>query len=310
MAHVNWLQLSPEEFIDRKKECPICYMPYGLAECHGTYNYLGVDWYPVSKVCEKAAEKKGGVVAPHFAWHVDEEPEFNWSIRGCGMGEFICASIPAYMFFHNILYHLRAFDARGFKTVMLVSGHAVQGTNHDINLMIDYYKRKTGSPIQAEYFCYFELFEKGAFPGISKDHGGDMETACAYGANPEHAPAHLLGEPMRYPEIGGGNEKRAGYNAPAKFENKAGRGEDLTNLGTEALDYLSDRLAERAKKLLDKYEEPTSPHMVPNYYELEEIWTSFEKNPHRYWKTNVTWDEYAGKREHPDFPGGDWFMNK
>ncbi len=311
MASVNWLELSPEEFIDRRAECPICYMPYGLAECHGSYSNMGDDWFPVSKICTQAAERNGGIVAPYFAWHVDEEPEFNWSLRGCGMGDYICASIPAYMFFHNILYHLRAFDARGFKAVLLVSGHAVQGTNHDINLMIDYYKRKTGSPIQAEYFCYFELFEKELFPGISFDHGGDMETALTYAANPKHAPIHLLGKEMRYPEIGGGNgSNRVGYNSPKSFVNDASRADALMELGNKAMEYLTDRLAAKAKALYDAYVEPEVRPTAPNYYETEEIWTSFEKITSRYWKTNVTWDEYSENREHPEFPGWDWFMNK
>jgi creatinine amidohydrolase/Fe(II)-dependent formamide hydrolase-like protein len=305
---VNWLDLAPDEFVDRRAECPICYMPYGLAEGHGVYNYMGTDWYTASKVCASAAEKGGGIVAPHFAWHIDEAPEFNWSVRGCGMGEFIGAAIPPFMFFHNILYHLRAFDARGFKAALLVTGHAVPGAAHDVNLMIDYYKRKTGSPIQAEYFCYFELFPEDAFPGIDQGHASDMETALSYAANPTFAPMHLLGTETRYPDIGGGNERRSAYNAPLRFQNKAGRGEELCKLGNEAFEMLSDILAAKAKKLLDAYVEPKDRPGVPNYYELEEIWASFEQITSRYWKTNLTWEEHTEKRKHPDFPGWDWFI--
>ena len=312
MKKVNWLELTPEEFIDRRAEYPVCYMPYGFGECHGVYNIMGTDWYPVSRICEDAARKGGGIVAPYFAWHIDEEPEFNWSVRGCGMGDFLGAAIPAYMFFHNILYHLRAFDARGFKAVLLVTGHAVQGNIHDINLMIDYYKRKTGSPIQAEFFGYFRGLEQGAFPGVSRDHAGDLETAFSYAARPDLAPTQLLGTEPRYPEIGGGGgfEKRAPYNMPGNFENKAGRGEELLKLGNEAIEMASTGLAKKAQTMLDAYVEPKTPHKVPNYYELEEIWTSFEKITSRYWKTNVTFDEFAENRTHPDFPGWDWFMNR
>lgn len=231
-------------------------------------------------------------------------------MRGCGMGEFIGASIPAYMFFHNILYHLRTFDARGFKAVLLVSGHAVQGTVHDVNLMIDYYKRKTGSPIQAEFFGYFKPFTKESFPGVWRGHAGEMETALSYATRPDLAPTHLLGTEPRYPEIGGGGgyENRRSYNEPTQFENKTGRGDELLALGNEALEFLSDGLAAKAKELLDAYVEPEVRPAAPNYYELEEIWTSFEKITSRYWKTNVTWDEYTEGRKHPDFPGWDWFM--
>ena len=311
MEKVNWLDLTPEEFIDRRAECPVCYMPYGLAESHGVYDHMGVDWYAASKLCELAAKKGGGIVAPSFAWHVDEEPEFNWSIRGCGMGDFLGAALPAYMFFHNILYHLRAFDARGFKAVLLISGHGVQGNIHDINLMIDYYKLKTGSPIQAVFSGYSCYIPKDAFPGISRDHAGDYETAIGYAARPDIAPTHLLGTEPRYPEIGGGGgfENRNPYNSPRSFRNEAGRGDELMQLGREAFEMISDGLAAKAKSMLDAYVEPEKPHKVPNYYELEEIWTSFEKITSRYWKTNVTYDEYTGNRKHPDFPGWDWFIN-
>jgi len=261
MTIVNWPELTPEEFIDRRAEYPVCYMPYGFGECHGVYNIMGTDWFPVSKVCEDAARKGGGVVAPYFAWHIDEEPEFNWSIRGCGMGDFLGASIPAYMFFHNILYHLRAFDARGFKAVLLVSGHAVQGTAHDINLMIEYYKLKTGSPIQAEFFGYFKGFEPDVFPGISRGHASDMETALSYAARPDIAPTELLGTEPRYPEIGGGGgfENRKPYNQPKDFNNTAGRGDELLKLGNEAIDMISTGLAKKAGEMLNSYVELETP---------------------------------------------------
>ncbi|NLD87398.1 MAG: creatininase family protein [Clostridiales bacterium] len=310
MERVNWLELTPEEFIKRRAEYPVCYMPYGLTECHGHYNNMGVDWFPVSKVCTMAAQKGGGIVAPYFAWHIDEEPEFNWSIRGCGMGEFICCALPPYMFFHNMLYHLRAFDARGFKAVLLVSGHAVPGTKEDISLMIDYYKLRTGSPIMAEYFCYFDLFKKDDFPGYSRDHGGDLETACAYGANTDDTPMLNLGREPEFPEIGGGNEKRNAYNAPKDFVSDASRGKELKEIGIKAIELLSEYMKDRMKALYDTYVEPENRPKAPDYYELEGIWTSFEQITRRYWKTNINYEQYVTSAKHPDFPGWDWFVEK
>lgn len=308
MAHVNWLELTPEEFIDRRAAHPVCYMPYGLAECHGVYNSMGVDWNSAISISTAAAHKHGGIVAPHSAWHIDESPEFNWSVRGNNMGEMIGAGLPPFMFYHILLYHLRAMDARKFKVALFVTGHAVSGAPYEVGLLVDYYKRITGSPIQAEWVSYFSLFEKDAFPQASRDHAGDMETAISYAAFPEHAPLHLLGTEARYPEIGGGNEHRTSYNAPRAFVNDASRGEELMKMGHEMIDYVSDKLAAKAQQMLDAYVEPEVRPEAPNYYATEAIWAAFEKITARYWQTNKTFGEYLEHQEHPQFPGWDWFL--
>ena len=93
MQKLSWLEFTPEEFIEKRAEYPAVYMPYGLAECHGVYNCMGVDWYSAEMICRRAAEKHGGIVAPGMPWHCDEEPEFNWSVRANKMGEFIGAAV-------------------------------------------------------------------------------------------------------------------------------------------------------------------------------------------------------------------------
>ena len=51
----EWLELTPDEFFERRDACPVCYMPYGYPEAHGVYNPLGVDFYISTAVVRRAA---------------------------------------------------------------------------------------------------------------------------------------------------------------------------------------------------------------------------------------------------------------
>ncbi len=67
---VKWEEMFPDELLEAIRGCPVCYMAYGLAEPHGAYNALGLDWLKAYALCEKAAFTNGGVLAPPFCWHV------------------------------------------------------------------------------------------------------------------------------------------------------------------------------------------------------------------------------------------------
>lgn len=51
--NVKWEEMFPDELLNAIESCPVCYMAYGLAEPHGTYNALGLDWLKAYGLCEK-----------------------------------------------------------------------------------------------------------------------------------------------------------------------------------------------------------------------------------------------------------------
>jgi len=63
---VKWEEMHPDELLAAIATHPVCYMAYGLAEPHGAYNALGLDWLKAYALCERAARTHGGVVAPPF----------------------------------------------------------------------------------------------------------------------------------------------------------------------------------------------------------------------------------------------------
>ena len=108
---VRWEEMFPEELFEKIREEAVCYLAYGLAEPHGPYNALGLDWLKAYALSERAAERHGGVVAPPFAWHIQERPEFHDDGAGhgwlpdVGVRQPLASSIPADLFY-RMVFHL------------------------------------------------------------------------------------------------------------------------------------------------------------------------------------------------------------
>lgn len=61
---VSWERLLPEEFERRLAACPVVYLPMGLCEPHGHVAPFGLDTIKAHHLCEQAARRFGGIVAP------------------------------------------------------------------------------------------------------------------------------------------------------------------------------------------------------------------------------------------------------
>jgi len=298
----NWLELSPDEFFDKRDAHPVVYMPYGYAEAHGHYNPLGVDWYTASMLCERTAKEYGGMVAPYFAWHVDEEPRFNWAIDHCGMGEHVVNPLPVDLFYQNVFYHIRAFDARGFKAAILYSGHAASVSN-DINLMIDYYKRKTGSPMLAVYDPRFRLPEGWI---IQDDHAGAGESSIVWAGRPELARPECLGKPPKYPERGGGggSEDRGPYCAPKNFGHNPGQTLPSAELGERIQALRVKGMGELGNEMLAKFDDSAPRPPAPDFNKAAGLWAEFVYVTRQYWQGLLTGEEHVRQnRNTRPFPG-------
>ena len=114
---VRWEEMLPDELLDAIRAHPVCYLAYGLAEPHGAYNALGLDWLKAHALVERAALAHGGVVAPPFAWHVQERASFDW-FGDRGVRQPLCSSIPEDLYLRMVLYQIRAVDARGFRALL------------------------------------------------------------------------------------------------------------------------------------------------------------------------------------------------
>jgi len=283
-SKVKWEEMFPDELLEAIERCPVCYLPYGLAEPHGAYNALGLDWLKAQALVEKAAAEHGGVVSPPFVWHIQERPFFDW-FGSHGVKQSLSSSLPEDVFLQMVLYQIRAIDARNFKVGILVTGH-YGGLENDMRLLCEYYTRRTGSPLR---LCAVADWELIRFEDYMGDHAGVCETSQLMALRPE-----LVDLERKE------SESPSGPWAGADFPRPNGRSPSR-EIGENIVRSQIERLGEIAKELLDGYE-PRPNWTAPSQYEIADIWGRFERLTRKYWWCSVTLDHYHGKEFIP-FPG-------
>jgi len=254
-------------------------MAYGLAEPHGAYNALGLDWPKAYALVERTVQKHGGVVAPPFAWHIQEIPEFHDDGKGkgwlpsMGVRQLLCSSIPADLFFRTVFYHIRAMDARGFHAGIIVTGH--YGGNEKVICRIgEFYTRRTGSPIRLYAIADWECIDPDL--PYRGDHAGVCETSQLMALHPSLV--DLVRRKVS-PELG---ER---YATGVDFDQRPLPTEEI---GRRIVASQIRNLGETAKGLLAEYQ-PLSDYVAPDLNQTEALWKDFERLSRKYW--TKTYDE-------------------
>ncbi|RUV17090.1 MULTISPECIES: creatininase family protein [unclassified Mesorhizobium] len=165
---VRWEMLRPEEFLVRQQAMPVVYLPMGLCEPHGHVAPFGLDTIKADWLCDRAARRFGGIVAPTMAYHTHETGYHAPWLREV-MGEVnprLCA-LPPHLVLETLLYQLRAFHNAGFRAAVVISGH--HGSQEDL--------RRVSRTFEQRF--RFETFVRtdpelvaGSYPG---DHAGRYE---------------------------------------------------------------------------------------------------------------------------------------
>lgn len=289
---VKWEEMFPDELYRRIKDEPVCYLAYGLAEPHGPYNAIGLDWLKAYALVERTAQQYGGVVAPPFAWHIQECPEFHDDGKGhgwlpnAGVKQALCSSIPSDLFFRMVFHQIRDIDARGFHAALLVTGH-YGGLERTLRLICDYYTRCTGSPLRFHAIADWECIQHEDFKG---DHAGICETSQLMALCPSLVDLDRRKVP---------GELGTRYAAGVDFEQAAML--PSRELGEKIVDSQIAELGRTAGKLLDAYEAEPG-WTAPSQNDVESIWRRFERVTRQYWTT--TYDEYKA-HDRREFPGWD-----
>ena len=277
---VRWDELLPHEFLEARDRLPVCYMAYGLAEPHGAYNALGLDWLKAYALIESAAKQHGGIVAPPFAWHIQEIPEFHDDGKGhgwlpsVGVKQSLCSSIPSDLFYRMVFYQIRAMDARGFHAAVLVTGH-YGGLERVMRKICEYYLRRTGSPIRLYAIADWECIDTHlAYRG---DHAGVCETSQLMALRPGLTDLN---------HQTGNEELGERYAAGVNFSEGPIPTEEI---GKRIVESQIRNLCGTATRLLSEYR-PKDGWIAPDLNETEKIWNDFEHMTRRYWTT--TYSDY------------------
>ncbi len=122
---VRWADLLPEEFLARQAACPVMYMPMGMCEPHGHIAAFGLDTHKADWLCDEAARRFGGIVAPTQGYHIHESGIHRSWLAGVNDEEVNprMAALPPDVVIRTLIFQLRAFVNAGFHTVAVISGH-------------------------------------------------------------------------------------------------------------------------------------------------------------------------------------------
>jgi len=180
-AEVRVQYLRPGELLSIQEKFPVAYQPIGTLEWHGRQNPLGCDTIKAEALCIEAAKKTGGAVMPSIYFGTDT----TWD-AGYGLGEGMDAAagfnlpgsfykLPTELLKNFYKAICENYLARGFKLVIIVSGHNAQSQQHLFDELC--FEMKTPQGTQPVCFTMeYTVIEKGD-PLRHSDHAGFYETS-------------------------------------------------------------------------------------------------------------------------------------
>ena len=165
---VRWAELKPEEFLRRLAERPVAYLPMGMVEPHGHAAAFGLDMIKAEYLCDEAAARFGGIVAPAQTYHIHETGfHGTWLEEVVGEVNPRLGGLPPDVVMRSLLFQLRVCVNAGFRAVVVVSGQ--NGAQGDLRLVADEFMKLVPVPVVIRSDP--ELV-RDTFPG---DHAGRYE---------------------------------------------------------------------------------------------------------------------------------------
>ncbi len=147
---VRWAELLPDDFRDRLLTCPIVYLPVGLCEPHGHVAAFGLDTIKADFLCDEAARRFGGIVAPTQGYHIHESGyHARWLEDVVGEENPRLGGLPPHVFCHQFLYQLRCFANAGFQAVIVISGHS-GGNQEDLRRVAAAFESAFALPVRVQ----------------------------------------------------------------------------------------------------------------------------------------------------------------
>lgn len=271
---VAFEEMFPWEVSRAIAAAPVGYLPLGVLEWHGEHAAVGLDGIKAAAVCAAAARLSGGVVAPALWWGADEREELpggDYLTGGIERGERY--HVPGSMFwirpetFRALLVDVfEAMRRRGFRVVVIVAGHwspnvylptilaaatAFFGEHPELRwtLVLDH-ELVPDLGYHGEHAAGGEtsllMAVRPDLVDLAMTFETDRALAGDYAAEPQHL-ARRRETPNRYIGLFTGVDDAS--NDPETTAS-AERGRML-------LDAIAERLAERARGLLDELAQPS-----------------------------------------------------
>ena len=254
---VRWEHMFPDELERAFGECPVVYFPYGLCEPHGPQNALGCDSLRAHRVCVEAARRHGGIAAPVNYWHVHGSGDYaSWAHAVVGQVQRPwLSSLPPWMFFKNLCYHVRAAEVLGFGAALFFSGHGGPHTR-DWERVFELIQPHVGTRLAAVGNDDDQVEIDEDIKGWA-DHAGRGETSVLWAAEPSCV------DLSRLPDKDAPGPHFAMHDNA--YETDRRKGERL-------LLNKAEYLGRRGRQLLTNYEKLRPPHTLRTYEDVEKLW--------------------------------------
>ena len=248
--NVRYEELLPRQVVERRRECPVAFLPIGGVEWHGRHLCLGNDTVKAHALCCRIAEAHGGLVFPALFWGENRERslmEFNPDARAPIAAEMelpVDNFAPGYMHenpddrdfqYVRLLVHcLHEIASLGFKVVVISAGHypLIRHARAAVEMFVA--GRRYDRPVQAWAFTGYELV-RDLFPEAG-DHAAHWETSLLMALRPELVDMGELPEDPDVPLVGvSGIDPRTHASA---------------DLGERAVAAIVERVGDKVRKLL------------------------------------------------------------
>lgn len=182
---VRWEYLHPQEFAEAVAERPVCYLPLGTLERHGSHLPFGLDGLKAYGLCLRAAQAHGGVVLPPLHWgtHGWWAEEFR---RGLDPERPSRKQPQGSVYLHEgllmnlLLSMFREVEYAGFKVIVALTGHYPD--NHLLAVKHAAAQYMVDSPVKVWALAEYELSGEVE---VGRDHAGKWETSLMLALHPE-----------------------------------------------------------------------------------------------------------------------------
>lgn len=204
---VRYQMLRPGQVVERRKACPVVYIPIGTIEWHGLHNPLGADTLQADGLAVLAAQKGGGLVFPPL-YYGESRSESLMDAVAPDMDKIAaCMELPPANFapdrqpfspmqqvlnYQGLLLHILAeAESLGFQLAVIVCGHYPL-IDHARAAVLLFNKRRYSryhGMLAWATLDYLLVNDKYDFAG---DHAGGWETSHLMHLHPETVDLSVL----------------------------------------------------------------------------------------------------------------------
>jgi creatinine amidohydrolase len=224
----------------------------GMVEPHGHTAAFGLDLIKAEYLCDQAAARFGGIVAPSQTYHIHETGfHGTWLEEVVGEVNPRLGGLPPDVVMRSLLFQLRVCVNAGFRAVVVVSGQ--NGAQGDLRLVAEEFGRIVPVPVVVRSDP--ELV-RGTFPG---DHAGRYELSQLLYIRPDLVDLTRAG--------------RVSTDPLGRFAQNPDAAEASADYGKQIIEFTIERIGE----LLD--EAGTGPAEIPflSFEDVEPAWAAVER---------------------------------